>query len=77
MCSVPPPLSVFSLSPSLYLFLIADAESVVAAIDLCAGNTQQTRKMTAGRISFSEGLQVRQEMAIIPSTLSVLSYFLL
>lgn len=41
------------------------------------GNTQQTRKMTASAISFSEGLQVRQEMAIIPSTLSVLSYFLL
>ncbi|KAL7836373.1 hypothetical protein AOLI_G00276570 [Acnodon oligacanthus] len=30
----------------------------------------QTRKMTAGAISFSEGLQVSQEMAIIPSTLS-------
>lgn len=41
------------------------------------GNTQQTRKMTARAISFSEGLQVSQEMAIIPSTLSVLSYFLL
>lgn len=44
---------------------------------LVHGNTQQTRKMTASAISFSEGLQVRQEMAIIPSTLSVLSYFLL